>query len=221
MTQPKRIYSPKAAWLRASLYFGACLLVACFSGALDWALTAPLASAEQRAQPLWWLLTAACWLVIVVGYGVVWPRGTFTDGRPQHALLSLAYGAVWGACQAPWFLTIWLLVARSGLAAVWVAAISYLLIGGYNGIWHRFFWDIYVSPPHNYTEWNAKKVLLCHTPNLLLTLTMLALYGNAGMFVLLQAVALALSAFAMHFPAPWDDYRAEAGLEKPIAAKTA
>ena len=221
MTSPVRMYSPKRAWLIALTYFAACLLAAHFSGALDWALSAPLATAQQMQNPMWWMLTAACWLVILIGYGVIWPRGTFTDGRQRHALLSLIYGAVWGACQALWFLTIWRLVALSGLDVIWVAVLSYLLIGGYNGVWHRFFWDIHVSPPHNYSEWNARKVLLCHTPNLLLTLTLLALYDSAGMFVLLQATALALSAYALRFPAPWDDYRAEAGREKSIAEKSA
>lgn len=208
-----RTYQPVWAWGCAALYFGFCVAVSQVSGALHWALNAPLFAPEPRPL-LYALLLSGCWLAILVGYGVIWPRGTFTDGRQRHGLLSLAYGAAWGACQGLWFLTLWHLVARSGLQVGWVAVISYLLIGGYNGVWHRFFWDIYVSPPHNYREWNARKVLWCHTPNLLLTLSLLALYDSAGMFVLLQATALALSAYAMRFPAPWDAYRAEAGLER-------
>lgn len=197
-------------------YFVFCLAAAQFSGVLTQVLHAPLASAEQLANPFWWTLTSACWLVIAVGYGIIWPRGTFTDRRQRHTLLSLGYGAVWGACQGLWFLTLWSLVARSGLNVWWVAGLSYLLIGTYNGLWHRFFWDIYVSPPHNYSEWNTHKVLFCHTPNLLLCLTALALFGNSGMFVLLQATALAISAFVMRFPAPWDAYSAEAGRERSL-----
>lgn len=212
-------YSPKMAWLRACAYFSVCLVVAHFSGALASVFHAALATPEQLGDALWWLLTLACLAVIVIGYGVIWPIGTFTDGRRLHPVLTLVYGSVWGACQALMFLSIWALVARSGLAVYWVAIISYLLIGAYNGCWHHFLWDIYVSPPHNYSEWNGKKVLLCHTPNLVLCLTYLALYGNAGIFVLLQGLALALSAYAMRFPAFWDDYTAEAGRERSIAEK--
>lgn len=212
-------YSPPLAWLLAAIYFAFCIIAAGGAGVLAVVLDAPLATAEQWGSPLWWTLTGACWLVIAIGYGLIWPRGSFTDGRQRHVLLSLAYGATWGACQALWFLTIWSLLARSGLNVWWVAGLSYLLIGTYNGLWHRFFWDIYVSPPHNYSEWNGRKVLLCHTPNLLLTLSCLALYGNFGMFVLLQAAALAISAYAMRFPAPWDDYTAPAGQERPMAMK--
>ena len=75
---------------------------------------APLATAAQCADPLWWLLVTACFGVIVAGYHCVWPRGTFTDGRRRHTLLSLGYGAVWGLCQGLWFLVIWSLIARSG-----------------------------------------------------------------------------------------------------------
>ena len=157
--------------------------------------------------------------MIFVGYAVIWPKGTFTDGRIAHPVLSLVYGAVWGICQGLLFLSFWAGLEQLGIAVHWVAIISYVLIAAYNGCWHHFFWDVYVSPPHNYSEWNGKKVLFCHTPNLLICLTYLALYGNAGIYVLLQGLALAASARAMHFPAPWDDYRAEAGRERPIAEK--
>lgn len=214
-------YDPRLAWIRAGVYFCACVAVAHFCGVLAKVIESPLATSQQLASPLWWLLTLACCAVIVVGYAVIWPMGTFTDGRRSHPVLTLVYGSIWGACQALWFLSIWSLLARTGLAAVWVAIASYLLIGTYNGCFHRFFWDIYVSPPHNYTEWNAKKVLLCHTPNLVLCLTYLALFGNFAIFVLLQAAALAFSAFFMRFPAFWDDYRAEAGRERSITEKIA
>jgi hypothetical protein len=210
------VYHPALAWLRAGLYFCACWIVAALSGALDAVVAAPLASAAQRADPWWWLLTGICTAVIAFGYGLIWPRGTFTDGRRRHSLLSLAFGSVWGISQGLLFVSFWLLIAATGLEPVWVAVLSYLAIGGYNGFWHRFVWDIHVSPPHNYTEWNAHKVLFCHTPNLLVCLCYLALYGNFGVFVLLQGLALALSAYAMRFPAFWDDYRAQPGRERSI-----
>lgn len=219
-----RFYSPRMAWLLAPAYFAFCLIAAAASGVLGRALREPLAEPEHWQSPLWIALTAACWAVILVAYGLIWPRGTFTDGRKSHPLLATLYGLAWGLCQGLWFLTLWSLVARSGLPVLWVALISYLLIGGYNSVYHRYFWDIHVSPPHNYREWNAKKVLFCHTPNLLVCLTHYALFQSDAMFALLQGAALALSARAMRFPAPWDDYHAVAGqersLEETLAATT-
>lgn len=207
-------YSPKRAWQRAGLYFAACVVVAAATGVLAGILDAPLATAAQLADPRWLALSGACLVVIVLGYGVIWPMGTFTDGRQRHPLLAPAFGAVWGICQGLLFVVFWKLAERSGLGVWWVAAITYVLVGAYNGVWHRFVWDIYMSPPHNYTAWNGRKVLLCHTPNLLICLLWLALYGNFGLYVLLQGLALAISAYAMRFPAPWDRYTATPGLEK-------
>jgi hypothetical protein len=212
-------YSPRLAWLRAGLYFCFCLLVASASGALAAVVQAPLATAAQLADPAWLALTLACVGVIVLGYAVIWPMGTFTDGRRLHRALSLGYGAAWGLCQGLLFLSMWALIARSGLAVHWVAVLSYLAIGTWNGLWHRFFWDIHVSPPHNYSEWNGRKVLLCHTPNLVICLTHLAIHGNAGIFVLLQGLALAISAYVMRFPAYGDDYRATPGQERSMVEK--
>lgn len=211
---PAGCYSPRLAWLKAGIYFCACLIAATLSGVLPQVLAEPLATAAQLTDTSWWLLTAAATAVIVIGYGVIWPKGTFTDGRKLHPLLAPGYGLVWGLCQGLLFLTLWTLIASTGLGQPSVAVLSYLAIGGYNGVWHRFYWDIQVSPPHNYTEWNTRKVLLCHTPNLLVCLSHLSLHGNAGLFVLWQGIALALSARAMHFPAYGDDYRAEAGRER-------
>ncbi len=218
---PDTRYYPRLAWLRAGIYFCGCLLIASSSGVLAMVVTSPLATATQLSDPAWWALTLACVLVIVIGYGVIWPMGTFTDGRRLHPLLTLLYGGVWGICQGLLFLCIWALVEASGLNVVWVAVVSYLLIGAYNGCWHHYFWDVYVSPPHNYREWNARKVLLCHTPNLVICLSYLALYGNAGIYVLLQGAALAISAYVLRFPAYGDDYRAEAGRERSISERAA
>jgi hypothetical protein len=60
-----------------------------------------------------------------------------------------------------------------------------------------------VTPEHNIVEWNGRKVLLAHTPNLIATLTYLTLHGNMGIFILLQTIALLSSTYFMHFPPFW------------------
>lgn len=208
-------YSPKLAWLRALAYFAFCFGIAAASGALQSVLGAPLVPADAGAA--WWALALGYLAIIVIGYAVIWPIGTFTDNRARHGALSIAYGATWGLAQGMWFLTIWTWIGKAGLAPLWSGALAYLAIGGYNGLWHRFFWDIYVSPPHNYTEWNGRKVLLAHTPNLIVGLVLLGLYGSGGVYVLMQALALGISAFVMRFPAPWDQYTAVAGQERTLS----
>lgn len=211
-------YEPRAAWRRALIYFALCWALAAATGALERAFGGPLMFADQRSDPVWWAATGLGALIIIVAYGVIWPRGTFTDGRIARPWLSTAFGAVWGLSQGLLFTVLWMAAEVTGLGVAWVALISYLLIGAYNALWHSRYWDIRVSPPHNYREWNLRKVLACHTPNLVFCMAYLAWSGSFGVFVLLQALALALSARAMRFPAWWDDYRARAGEERSRSA---
>ncbi len=217
MNQAERLYVPSWAWLRALIYFALCLLVARGCGVLALLQQQSVVSASQLQDPLWRVLGLSCLAVVGVAYGLIWPKGTFTDGRRARPLLAGLYGLCWGICQGLLFLSIWQLVQASGLATLWVGLISYALIGVYNGLLHHHFWDVYVSPPHNYSEWNLRKVVCCHTPNLMLCLSFYGLFCNAALFVLLQGLALALSAIAMRFPAPWDDYRAPAGQERSLS----
>ena len=137
--------------------------------------------------------------------------GTFSDGRSRHLVLTTLYGTLWGLCHGQVFLSIWALAEMTGLNSYWVAGITYLVLSGYNFAFHQFFWDVHVSPPHNYEAWNLRKVQFCHAPNLLLGLTALAIWGNFGLWLLLQTFCLVVSAHAMRFPAWYDDYTAEAG----------
>lgn len=212
-------YDVVRAWCLALAYFAACIGVASAVGVLHRLATAPLISGDQLRDPLWWSVQLLCWLVIVVGYGVIWPRGTFHDGRRSRRWVSGVYGAVWGLSQGLWFASLWSIIGFTGWSFWITGPACFLVIATYNGLWHQLFWDRYVSPPHNYSEWNARKVLWCHTPNLVVSLSMLGLYGNLGCFVLLQTLALSLSAMAMRFPAFWDRYEAEMGKERSLLRK--
>ena len=53
----------------------------------------------------------------------------------------------------------------------WLTAVAaFAFIASYQGLWHRFYWDIKVAPPHNIPEWNVRKILFAHGPNLVVTL---------------------------------------------------
>lgn len=201
-----RIWQPAVAWAFAGSYVALCLLVATLAGTLD-------ALKPRAFSELPWVPTALGTAVIVLAYGVIWPRGTFTDGRRRH-WLALPFGAAWGLAQGLWFLTLWRSISAIGWPASATVLMSFGVIATYTALFQRLFWDIYVSPPHNLRLWNLRKVLLCHVPNLLCTLSYLALYDDGVVFVLWQMLALTLSAWALRMPPPWDAYRAIAGEER-------
>ena len=206
-----KLYSPKLAWLRAGIYFCAGLLLSWGLGVLHSLLSTPLVTAEQLASWLWIVYSLFYLAVLWVGYIILWPKGTYTDGRMAHPLVTTLYGLAWGICHGQVFLCLWAIAEFTGLNSYWVAAIAYLLLSGYNFVFHQFFWDVHVSPPHNYEAWNMKKVQFYHAPNLLVGFIWLAIWGNFGLWVLLQTFALTASAHYMRFPAPWDDYTGVAG----------
>ena len=182
--------SVDARYARASAYFLACLVLAAVGGVpghLGW------------SAPAW--AVVGCLVLEVVAYGVVWPIGTYTLDRPKD-WASTAFGAVWGLCEGPLLLAGYLLVARLGLGDVATVGLAFLVLSAYQGMWHALYWDLKVAPEHNDPAWNLRKVLLCHTPNLVVTLAFFAAYGAGGWFVVFQVVALTLSARAMRFPRP-------------------
>jgi hypothetical protein len=178
-------------WLRAGGYFAVCLVVSALSGVLG-----DLGDTSAAVLP-----TVGCLLVVTVAYGVIWPIGTFALDRPRDVVSPL-FGLVWGFCEAQLLLAGYLLVELLDLPRFGTVALAFLLLSAFQGVWHAAYWDVKVAPEHNIPEWNARKVLLCHVPNLAATLTHYAVYGSAFWFVVFQVVALTLSATAMRFPRP-------------------
>lgn len=186
-------------WRRAGVYFACCLVVSALTGVL-----ADLGDLDAAVLP-----TAACLLVVLVAYGLVWPRGTFVLDRPRDPVSAL-FGLVWGFCQGQLLLSGYVLVERLDLSRGATVALAFALLAAFQGVWHAAYWDVRVAPPHNIPEWNLRKVLLCHVPNLVVSLTHYAVYGSAFWFVLFQTVALTLSSVAMRFPRP---------VRAPVAAR--
>ena len=178
-------------WLRAAGYFVVCLVVSALSGVL-----LDLGDTGAAVLP-----TVGCLLVVVVAYGVIWPLGTYTLDRPRDPV-SAGFGLLWGFCEAQLLLSGYRLVELLGLSRFWTVALAFLLLSAFQGIWHAAYWDRKVAPEHNVPEWNARKVVLCHVPNLAATLTHYAVYGSELWFVVFQVVALTLSSVAMRFPRP-------------------
>lgn len=204
----RRRYRPGLAWLLAGAYL---LLALSLAGVLR--LPQRLLDSLPATLQHWPLLLAYA-LLIALCYGGIWARGSFTDGRPRVYAVTLPYGLFWGLAQGLVFLALVQLLQRLGLQGLGLFIAAYLLIAGYTALLHSQFWDIWVSPPHNYSEWNLRKVLGCHTPNLLCGLALLIGYQMALGFVLMQMLALLISATAMNFPPWWSAYQAEAGAQR-------
>lgn len=200
---PEQVHSPPLAWLRGGMFFCCALVFSAIAGVLPVLLSAPVATAAQLADPLWWALTALALAALVWGYVIWWPRGTLTHGRPLYLVPALLFGLAWGACSAQVLLSFYAVVEGLGLARGWTALIVVFVFSGYSQLYQSGWWDIHVSPPHNIRAWNARKVLFGHLPFLAVTLGHFTLFGNVAIFVLLHALAIACSAVAMRFPPFW------------------
>jgi hypothetical protein len=201
--EPMR-HSPKMAWLRGGIYFCFVGLVAWLTGVWGAMSREPLVPTSQLDDPLWIALTGLCGALVIWGYVYWWPRGTITHGRRLYPLPALVFGLLWGACSAWMLLSVYAIVEMFQWPAVVNALITLVVIAVYNLNYQSGWWDIHVSPPHNIRVWNNRKVLGSHNPFLIATLTHLVLFGDAALFTLFYAAALAASAIAMHFPPFWE-----------------
>ncbi len=167
-------------------------------------IESPFVAPGQLDDPLWLLATALVSVYVVFAYAFYWPKGTLSHGRPLHPGFVLLFGILWGGCQGQLVLAIFRLIQSAELATIWTVLIMLLVYSTLTALWHSRFWDIHVSPDHNIYEWNARKVLVAHTPFLILAVTHLALFDNAALFVVWQIMALVTSSYVMRFPAPSD-----------------
>lgn len=196
-------HSPRLAWIRAWVYYVIVLLVGWVTGVLGYILQQPLIAPGRLQDKVWLLLVSACWLVAIWGYAYWWPRGTITHGRKLFLLPTLLHGIFWGLCAGLVYLSMYALLEQFGFPGIVNALLLIGVVSVYSLNYQLGWWDIYVSPPHNLRATNAGKVALTHQPFLLVTLALLILYGDAGMFALLYIFAMTCSAIAMRFPPFW------------------
>ncbi len=201
-------YSPRLAWMRAWIYYCFVLLFSWVAGPLGRILEQPLVAQGRSDDRPWLLLVALCWCVAVWGYVYWWPRGTLTHGRRLYLVPALLHGAMWGVCAGLLYLSFYALLEQFAFPGFVNALLLIGVLSVYNINYQVGWWDIFVSPPHNLRATNNGKVAFAHQPFLFCSLALLVIYGDAGMFVLLTAFAMAASAVAMRFPAPWSDYTA-------------
>lgn len=208
-TQRRRItgYSPRLAWIRGGIYFTSGFVLSILTGVLPALVSKPIANFDQVSNLYWWLFTLLCIGVIYFAYFYLWPRGTITHGRELHLPQVLFFGLFWGLGEGQVILSAWA-VTEKFVSNVWLTAlVTFLIVGTFKGVWQSQYWDIHVAPEHNIPEWNLKKVLFGHIPNLICTLSYLAVFGNALFFLLLQTAGLMYMTYRMRFPVWTDDRR--------------
>jgi hypothetical protein len=198
------IYSPRLAWIRAWLYYCFVILFSWVTGVLGYIFDHPLVAPERWQDTTWLIVVGICWLVSTWGYVYWWPRGTLTHGRKLYLLPTLLHGAFWGICAGLLYVSFYAMLEQFGFPGIVNALILVGVLSVYNINYQVGWWDIYVSPRHNIRVTNNGKVALSHQPFLIATLTLLIMYGDAGMYVLLSTFAMASSAIAMRFPPFWE-----------------
>jgi len=198
------VHSPRIAWMRAWIYYCFVILFSWTTGVFNVVVSNPLATAENLSNTNWIIYTCAGVGIVIWGYIIWWPRGTLTHGRKLYVLPTLVHGVMWGIAAGLLYLSMYALVERlqfpgfvNGLVLVGFVAI-------YNLNYQLGWWDIHVSPPHNIKATNNAKVALAHNPFLIVALSYFIIYGNAGIYVLLNALAMAASAIALRFPPFWE-----------------
>ena len=197
------VHSPKLAWIRGGSYTCAAIVIGWLAGVLDAALTPAFSEYAGPGNVTWVVLTAVCVGTVLWGYVYWWPKGTLQYDRPSHPIAAGVFGVFWGLGSGLLQLTLFAMVATTGLGRAATAVAVYLLFAIFNLNLQSGWWDIHVSPPHNIRAWNARKVLFAHNPFLIATLAHYTLFDQAIVLIALQSSALACAAIAMHFPPFW------------------
>ena len=198
------VHSPPMAWLRAGIYFCFVMIFSWVTGVFKIVVQSPLVTSEQTADPIWNVALAGCCAIVIWAYVYWWPRGTLTHGRKLYLVPTVLYGLGWGTAAGLLMLSIYSILETFQFPGLVNAVLLILVFSVYNMNYQLGWWDIHVSPPHNIRATNNGKVLLAHNPFLLSALAFFVIYGNAGLFVILNATALCASAIALRVPPFWE-----------------
>ncbi len=200
---PINVWKPAAAWNRAFIYFSFCNIFIAASGTLEQIIIRPIFTAEQVSNPFWILYLVICYIYVVVAYVIIWPRSTLTFDRKYSLGPETVFGLIWGFSTGGLVLSFYHLWSLTGFPSWVIYLLSYVCIGIWQFLIQAYFWDIYVSPEHDTPRSIMVKTIVCHLPNVTISLGYLTLWGNYMLFILIFIVALVSSAIAQKFPAPW------------------
>ncbi len=200
---PIEIWKPDAAWTRASIYFSFCNIIIILSGTAERILNQPLFTLIQITNPYWVVYCCFCFIYVFFAYWILWSRMTLTFNRKYYIGSEIIFGLIWGFSTGGLLLSFYHLWGLINIPSL----VHYLLTFASMGIWQYFFqdyfWDIYVSPEHDTPKSIIIKTLVCHIPNVAITLGFLTLWNNYAIFIAFYIFALIASTIFQKFPAPW------------------
>jgi hypothetical protein len=197
-------YSPRGAWIRATIYSAACWAVATLTGTTQRVFGETIATQDQLSNWRWWLFLAAAVATILVAYIGVWANNTLIFDRPRRWGAQIGFGLLWGSGSGMWLATLYVLADRTDWPRWGVWLLAFGLISVWQAFWQDLYWDVYVAPEHDTPASIKLKVPTTHIPNILVTLTFLVAYDNVAIFAILQGSALLIASIAMRMPAWWE-----------------
>ncbi|GMH60189.1 hypothetical protein TrST_g8382 [Triparma strigata] len=200
---PPSPYSASSAWLSALTFFSLCFILSWSTGVLSSVFFHP---SLPPLTPPFLTFTITCFVVVFLGYWIIWPIGTVTYNRPTSPY-SILFGLLDGVSESLLILSFWSLIELINLPRYLTASITFLIQGGFKSNWDLKYWNIHVAPAHNIEEWNKWKVCFVHVPNVLLTFSYFVTYGCSSLYVATQVVAVIGSTWFMRFPSPRSGYK--------------
>lgn len=209
------VWKPDAAWTRALIYFSFCNIVITASGTLEQIFVQPLFTHDQIINSYWILYCTSCFIYVFLAYWILWSRMTLTFDRKYYFGSEILFGIIWGFSTGGLLLSFyhfWSFINIPNWA-------HYLLSFASMGVWQYFiqdyFWDIYVSPEHDTPRSIIIKTLVCHVPNVAISLGFLIIWNNYVIFIMIYIFALVASSIFQKFPAPWAKGDFHAPMIKP------
>jgi len=101
------MFSPAAAWIRASMFFCACFIVSWLTGTQALILNTPIATATQMQDAAWISWTLGLVILILAGYWDVWAQYTMRFKRKLFLAAQIPFGVLWGVSMGQLMLVIW------------------------------------------------------------------------------------------------------------------
>lgn len=209
------VWKPGAAWTRAFIYFSFCNIFTAASGTLEQIFMQPIFTKDQITNPYWIIYCSFCFIYVFFAYWLLWSRMTLTFDRKYYLGSEIVLGVIWGFSTGGLLLSFFHLWNLTGAPDWAIFLLSFISMGFWQYFIQDYFWDIYVSPEHDTPRSIIIKTLLCHIPNVVISLGFLILWNNYAIYVVLFIFALVASTIFQRFPAPWAKGKFHAPMVKP------
>ncbi|MFX1589985.1 MAG: hypothetical protein ACFFC1_17720 [Promethearchaeota archaeon] len=200
---PINVWKPGAAWIRAFIYFSFCNIIIAVTGTLEQIFTQKFFFIDQITDPYWITYCTICFVYIFFAYWILWSRMTLTFNRKYYIISEIIFGVFWGFSSGGILLSFYHLWRLIGITSWSLYLISFASMALWQYFIQDYFWDVYVSPEHDTPKSIIIKTVICHIPNIVISLGFLINWNNYAIFITLQTFALIASAIFQKFPAPW------------------